>query len=388
MPDTTVKLLHSAMTGAPVLSGTAGALVALLDACLVNGFGSNTVDSVVIAGGIGTITRGAGLPFEAGSVAVIGGATVTGGTINGERKIIAATSTTATFDATGLANQTATGTITARLAALGWAKTYAGTNLAAYKPTDVTATGNMLRVDDTGTTSARVRGFVSMVDVNTGVGQFPIDSQVNGGLYWPKSASADTVGRGWVLVGDGRTFYLLTDYSTTAATTFGFNAAFGDLVSVKSPDAYGTFIHGFTSSSFGTAGNNTTTDFEHGDANAAAVGTYLARGYTAIGGSIQARRSFPLITGSTGAKSGNVGLPFPNGADGGVYVAPVNIVDHATGVFRGAAPGLVAFPQSIGALVFASRDYLSGVAGYAGKTFRVVNSSVGCFAFDATGPWR
>lgn len=386
MPDTSVKFLHSAMSGAPVLSGTAGALIALLDACLVNGFGANTVDSIVIAGGVGTIQRGAGLPFEAGAVALIGGATVTGGSINGERKIIAATATTATFDATGISNQTATGTITARLAGLGWAKTYNATNLAAYKPSDVTATGCLLRVDDTGTTAARTRGYRTMTDVNTGVGPFPAD--VPGGLYWPKSATADTTGRGWVLVGDGRTFYLAVDYSTTLASTFGFNAAFGDLVSVKSPDADGCLIHGFAAAGYGTAGANTTSDFEHGDANAAAVGTYLARGFTALGGAIQARRSFPLITGSTGAKSGNVGLPFPNGADGGVYLSPLNVIDHATGVHRGKAPGLGLFPQLIGPLVFQPRDYLTGVEGYSGRVFRVLNSAVGCFAFDTTGPWR
>lgn len=35
--DTSVKYLHSAMPGAPVLSGTAGSLISVLDACLVNG---------------------------------------------------------------------------------------------------------------------------------------------------------------------------------------------------------------------------------------------------------------------------------------------------------------------------------------------------------------
>jgi len=47
--DTTVKVFHSGMTGAPSLSGTAGALIAVLDALLINGFGANNLDSLVIA---------------------------------------------------------------------------------------------------------------------------------------------------------------------------------------------------------------------------------------------------------------------------------------------------------------------------------------------------
>ena len=46
--DTSVKHFYSAMAGSPGLSGTAGSLIAVLDACLISGFGAKAVDSAVI----------------------------------------------------------------------------------------------------------------------------------------------------------------------------------------------------------------------------------------------------------------------------------------------------------------------------------------------------
>ncbi|HEY0953975.1 MAG TPA: hypothetical protein VGE36_04410 [Roseateles sp.] len=375
------------MTGAPVLNGVAAALIGVLDACLKDGFGIGTVDSITIAGGVATVQRSAGHPMEVGTVALIAGATVSGGDINGEQKVTAATSTTYQFDATGLANQTATGTITHKVAPLGWAKTGSG-NLAAYKPTDPAATGCMLRVDDSGTTLARIRGFETMSDINTGLGLFPTDAAVSGGLYWPKSSSSDATARAWILVGDGRLFYLMVAYQSTAGQVFGFNHVFGDINAVKSPDAFACLVHGMVTSSGGTAGNNSAADFDDGNGTAQSTGTYLPRSYVGVGGNIAARKSFPLIVGSSGGKSGNTGMPYPNNADGGLYLSPYHVIDHASGVYRGVAPGLYAFPQMVGPTSFGSRDRLEGVSGYSGKVFRVVNSAVGCFAFDTTGPWR
>ncbi len=386
--DTSVKFLHSGMTGHPDLAGQAGSMIALLDACLVNGFNLVTVDSVVISGGVGTITRGAGLAFEPHSVALLAGATVTGGSINGERKIVATTATTATFDATGISNQTATGTITAKMAPLGWAKTYAGTNLAAYKPTDVSATGCLLRIDDTGTTLARARGYETMSDINTGTGLFPTDALLSGGVYWPKSGAGDSSARNWILVGDGRIFYLMVSYTTAGATSFGFNHLFGDVQSVKSPDAYSCMLHGLPSSSLGTAGNNGASDFDECNGVAVSNGTYMARSYTALGVCVTMRKAFPFVTGGVPFKSGTASLPYPNYADGGLYLSQFNVMENSSNVYRGAVPGLYGIPHSVGGSVFASRELLTGVTGFVGKAFRVVNSVPGCFAFDATGPWR
>ena len=41
--DTSVKHFHSGRVGAPVLTGAEGSMIALLDACVVNGFGLKSV---------------------------------------------------------------------------------------------------------------------------------------------------------------------------------------------------------------------------------------------------------------------------------------------------------------------------------------------------------
>jgi hypothetical protein len=50
---------------------------------------------------------------------------------------VGAGNTTLTFDAPGISDQTATGTISLKLAGAGWSKAFTGTNLAAYKSNNV-----------------------------------------------------------------------------------------------------------------------------------------------------------------------------------------------------------------------------------------------------------
>lgn len=186
---TSVKHFHSAMNGAPVLSGTAASLIAVLDACLVNGFGLQTASSVVVASGIATATFPSGHSFEPDTIALIDGAAPAG--LNGEKHVLTTSTNTITFAATGIADGTATGTITAKLAPAGWEKPFSGTNLAVFRSLNVESTRMYLRVDDTGTTNSRVAGYESMTDVNTGVGPFPTSAMISGGGWWPKASAAN-----------------------------------------------------------------------------------------------------------------------------------------------------------------------------------------------------
>ena len=200
------KLLTSDMPGAPVLSGTAGSLIAVLDAVLVNGFGLVSVTGLTVTGGIATATVSAGHSMQVDSVGLIAGAAPAG--LNGEKRILSIAGNSFTFDATGIADQTATGPITAKVAPAGWTKAFSGANLAAYKITPPEGTGFYLRVDDTGTTVARVRGYETMSDVNTGTGPFPTTADFAGsGLWWSKSNTASAGTRPWRIAADDRGFY-------------------------------------------------------------------------------------------------------------------------------------------------------------------------------------
>lgn len=398
MADTTVKFFDSNMTGAPTLTGTVGALLAILDACLINGFGLGTADSVIIASGVATVTRAAGHPFQVDAVAFLAGATTTGGSINGEQKVTSVTSTTYTF-VTALANQTATGTITHKLAALGWTKTFTSTNLGSYKSSDVTSSGMTLRVDDTNAQFAKVVGYETMSDVNTGTGSFPTTGQNATGLWWDKSSTANATGNNWMIFGDGKLFYFARGYrSGNNADLLGYElSGFGDFVSTKSGDAYGCFING-ESASQAAATIGSINNLWYGQ-QLAATGLYATRSYSGLGSSIPMGKAYPTINGITcpGASGTNntTTLVFPNPTDGGMYVAPQYVfeaVAPALNVFRGTLPGFYCTPQGIPAGQFSARDIITGVTGLTGRNLRAItcttNAPAGVAMFDITGPWR
>jgi hypothetical protein len=99
------------------------------------------VASLVVASNIATATISGGHSAEVGSVVLVSGATPSG--LNSEKKVLSvgAGNTTLTFDAPGISDQTASGTISLKLAGAGWSKEFTGTNLAAYKSNNVAGHG-------------------------------------------------------------------------------------------------------------------------------------------------------------------------------------------------------------------------------------------------------
>jgi hypothetical protein len=208
--DTSVKNFNSAMSGALALSGTQNALAVMLDAYLKDGSDTKTLTSLTVAGGVASAAFTGTHAAIAGSVVLIAG--VTGGPAgfaghNGEQRVTAVGAGLVRY-ATTLPDGAYTGAITMKMAPLGWLKPFNFANGGVYKSADPLSTGLLLRVDDSGTLNARVRAYESMSDANTGLGLTPLESQVPGGLYWPKSGVAGATARPWYLVGDGRGFYL------------------------------------------------------------------------------------------------------------------------------------------------------------------------------------
>ena len=170
--DTSVKYFTSLMSGAPALSGTAGSMIAVLDACLKDGFDQKALTSLTVAGGVATAAYTGAHSAAVDSVVFIAG--VTGGPagwagLNGEQKITGKGAASVTF-ATNLPDGAYTGAATMKMAPLGWLKPFANANLGAYKSNDPASTGMLLRVDDSATTVVRVVGYELMTDINTGVG--------------------------------------------------------------------------------------------------------------------------------------------------------------------------------------------------------------------------
>ena len=378
----------SSQVGAPVLSGSAGALRAVIKACLVDGFGAGPVATLTVSGGIATATYAGAHPFKVGYVALFAGATPAG--LNGNKVILSATGTSVTFAAPGVPDGAATGTITSKAAPAGWQELFAGalTNVIALKPSVVEATGCVLRVDDTGTINARVRAYEAMSDISTGVGMTPLESQAAGGLWWPKSATANATARAWILVADARGFYLAVAPAGGDRYTLLFA---GDIASLKSGDAYGYLLTG-------NQGDQTNAysvpdgcvGYSH---RSARTGAYLVRGYTAIGQSTAAQRLGAHHNGSTAdVYAGTAGYSlgaYPNGANNGLLTGALEL--HAAGL-RGTLPGLLHPVQDCGTS-FATGATVDGTDDLAGRRLLAIRTgppaggTVGTVFIDTTGNW-
>lgn len=389
---TSVKHFHSAMTGAPVLSGTAGTLIAVLDACLATGFGLKSADSLVVAGGVATVSFSTGHSFEPDTIAMIAGATPAG--LNGEKRIISTTTNAVTFAAAGIADGAATGTISAKLAPAGWAKEFTGTNLAAYRAISLESTRMFLRVDDTGTTNARVVGYESMTDVNTGIGPFPTAMQISGGGWWPKASAANAAARAWTLVADARGFVLHTHAAASSPGVSGTVWWFGDFASLKSGDAYSCALQ--CGNSDASAGASVATPAVERCSYSTDAGAYAPRSFTAVGGSAALNHGLDAMCATTapaGAGPGGAYTPaYPNGPDNGLILARKVYVEPGV-CLRGRLPGVLVPLQNCHS-AFGWRDKIDGQGELLGRKLLTIKcgapagtSSQGMVLVDITGPW-
>lgn len=372
----------SAETGAPTLNNAAGSLLEVLRACLINGFNLKSVTSIVVASGVATATAAThGYSAAYGKLLRIEGAPVAG--LNGDVQPLTVDANTFTYAATGVPDGTYTGSISARRAPLGWTEIYTGTGKAVFAPSVPEATPNCLRVDDSGAASmARVVGVprASISGVDSFSGEYPSAAQISGGGYWQKGANTATA-KAWILVGDERGFYLLTQIGTGSSFVPYF---FGDIIPFYPGDVGGSLLAGQTTSTVSTGPNfGLATGSPSGNAPAAGSGMYAPRGVLAS----ELTPVFQAICGSySTAQSGSSGQiisasTYPNPViHNGIYVI------SAGPCIRGQIPGLghllaAGYPLSVPEVVNAS-----------GRTFLLVSISsgsggAGILALNLSG-WR
>lgn len=390
-PSTTVKWAVSSMEGAPTLNGTAGSLIALLDAFLVNGFGTKAVDSAQVTDGICRLSfTGTSAALEH-TVISLAGVTGDGVVLNGEQRVSAVSSTYVEF-ACDLPDGPLTGTITFKIAPLGWEKVFSKTNVAVYRSTDIAGTRAYYRVDDTNALYARVQMYESMTDVDTGVAAAPTSPA--GGFYWHKRQSSGGTGVYWVLVGDSRAFYALiasnNNTSAGSANNYGTRSYFaGDINSYRSGDAWSAVLGGSPTTSYNAMNGCI---FATDDS----TGLVLQRQSHGIGGATATSR---LVTGRKDVASGadtTLGA-FPSRVDNGLRLSHIMLSDGDIVVAgpRGEMPGAYHCPQSglLGAFG-ADVRLADGRGPFAGHKLLTVGcgslsgNATGCAVLDVTGPWR
>lgn len=367
--DTSVKWFTSDNPNSPVLSGTAGSLVTLLDACLIDGYDPRAPDSVTVAGEVCTCTFSAGNPFEQHAVIAITGASIAA--LNAEWRVATSAGSSLTFVCPGVGDGTVSGALSVKRAPAGWAKAFADTNKAAYRSASYAGTQLYLRVDDTGTINAQVRGYEQMTAIDTGSNPFPTFAQkIESAFNWRKSATADAVARQWLVVVDGQLVYFAPIWNASALwdgqhTPFRF----GDIRSRVPGDAYHCLISGVASGANpglegSTTGIRVGSDSSHG--------VYVARGVGQTGTAVDT--AYACAVGMLGE--------FGDSPDGALMLCPYAVSS------RGAVPGMYAAADRVSGLPFREVLNIDGV-----PFLRAVGGAneFGAdrhIAFDITRPWR
>ena len=388
-----VKWFDSTMRGAPTISGTAGSRIAALDACLITGFGAVTATGITVSGGIATATLPSGQTFAQHAVVLVSGATPSA--LNGEHRVLTSSSTQITF-ATTAADGAATGTIEIRYAPVGgWDKVFTGTNKAVYRSADVTGPRHYLRVDDTGTTAARVRGYESMTDVDTGTGPFPTDAIMTGGGYWWGSPVASSAAVRWKLFADSRVLLpAIAPYSHNSATAIAAPLrGFGDPIALRpGGDNWCTFL----SAAGSTMSNPPQGALDGGNPAASpTAGLSVApRAWQGLGSAVAL--SPGALTGGTLPSGAEPALgAFPSEIDGELKISPMLLFETGKPP-RARVPGVWHISQTGAYGPLNDGDMLAGEGDLAGRTLMCVatgnGSSSGAanavYLVDITGPWR
>lgn len=382
-----VKWYDSAMPGAPALNtASAGSLLAIFDACLVNGFGAKAITSFVVSNGVATATVPGGHTFSADMVCRVAGATA----LNGEHRVVSTTTAAVSF-ATALPDQTISGgSPVIDVPPAGWEKMN-GAGQAAYRSTDPASSRYWLHVDDAvgSFTVASVIGCEELTDINTRVNPFPAARQ-----YFAKYVNSGQQATAWSLYADERFMIWMPAFSGG----YRMSHAFGDLLPANAVDQHATVLVAPTSApaDFGTVdapGNiaHTTTVSQNG---------VLARAYTGFPGpaAMRAVSATFLGSGHTGVSSGAGGAGitgYPNLSDSGLILAPIAAMEVAGGAstMRGTIPGALFVAQYLAGAI-ADGAILDGTGLLAGRKLRASqvgsqsNNQRGALLVDITGPWR
>lgn len=261
-----VKWFSSENFNAPSLGNNWGDLINVLNKCLIDGYGSQNITSIVISDGVGVATFPGAHKLEMFQWVKFAGATNT--TLNNEFKVLGLTTNTIEF-LIDLPDQTITESIACSLAPLGWSKPFSDTGRAVFQAKDTSKNPYYLRVDDTCDplhTPTRAKfAKVGILESCTGIDdisgpQAPFDPLLptknwvgtgsavgNTGAYigWAKwvYATSDTASsssfplsntaldgvRDWILVGDDANFYIFpTTLPNDRNTTYvGYSVCLG-----------------------------------------------------------------------------------------------------------------------------------------------------------------
>lgn len=399
MPTPSVYYFNETMRGAPVVNGQPGSLIAMLKACLIDGFGLVSASAVTITAGIAKATIPSGMPHDPDSnILVAGGSDAA---LNGTFRVVASDATSVSWATTA---SSGSGTVTIKVApVIGWSMPFsdAGTFKMVFKSTDPQSYGMYVWIDDSNPQYARVVGYETMSGIDTGTGPFPTPARMNGGGYWKKSESNSTNPVSWLLATDSRSFYHyfatyqgnfpLTDTASRPNYPFGVLRGFGDMAALRpTGDAYACMLSYWNTQAY--TGNGLLTS--SGDNHLA-----MPREYTGLPGALNMGvRPYVGSDASSGEDPYALGV-FPSPIDGILRVTRSYVWNKDNPVIpRADVPGLYRLPHNtVG--VIPNRTKFNNIPGLPGKVLLAVyggatgstvstTTSAGRGLIDLTGPWR
>jgi len=323
----------------PVLNGLSGSLLAVLNGCLVTGYGSKP---------------GAGWT-KTGSIGPANGIAISDAT--GSGIFVMPTGSGATFYVMDGGLDVPAGR-TARLVGYDY----------------ITQTG-----PQTGSSPNNI----------TGSNQFPTNTQISigggsGYVSIRKSTSNDATERQWTIFADSSSVYMFFATGDIAGVYIGH--FFGDIYSLKSSgqDAYKAMV---IANHVNQAGYGTTNDdFDVLSlVNDSTTAHFLQRSYSGTVGSITCGKHGDGAKGSTTVLLGIT--QYVNGPDSGLYLSPIWVHENASACIRGRMRGLWHVCHPIAN--FSDGQIISFTTGdYAGRTFRILkttpNSGMICMETSAT----
>jgi len=270
----------------------------------------------------------------------------------------------------------------------GWTQAYGPTsNETAYQQ----GGGNLVFYDinDNGpgagtTKEARVQGYETMSAIATGTGAFPTTAA----SFIRKSSlgttgSPDGTARAYVIIADDRTAIVFISTGDTAGKYSPFYI--GDTFSLVPNDNYRSAVFANGAENTATPTNSLIYMLTLGTTK---TGSYLDRAYHGVG----AAAVIGMHTDSIKWAGGVGTVPFPNGADGGLWLAPINI-HEASSTIRGRLRGLLCVCHATAN--FTDGDTFSGAGAYAGRTFLIVKTvdagsggTTGFIAIETSNTWE
>lgn len=387
----TVRMYDSTHVGAPVLTGQAGSLKALLKAILVDGFNSTAV-TITRTGDWATVAHNAhGLPAYVSPSAtpdtarkvLIAGANEVA--YNGEQVVYRVDANSYKYLVAGSPATPATGSITAKRPSFGWANVFESGNKLVVRPP--AGTRMYLRLDDAGTSQCRARGYEAMTDVDTGTNPYPTDAQISGGEYWGKSTLADATARPWFIIGTERGFYIVVNTASDADWSNAIFYMFRDLKSYRvGGDPYANLIVGHT------AANSTTNNGCSSNVGQTA-GFFMPRNRTQSGTSVGCGYYCPLIgTNQMGRGGQDIQLQYTLYNMPSLNMARLIMNDGGSRISRGEIPGLWSAEQAYSYTNgYTNYTTFAGRGNLAGRTFILVkmggsNPDGGVF-FETSDTW-